>query len=399
MTTLLWRIEPGSAGPPNHTQLAEDLRLHLRYATVTSVLVQIGSQQQAYLSSTGCPGCRQQRCGPTCLMQLLRRALIASQAATDLRPLSLGLAARPYTRFALAWPGSHAQPLEQLPLNQWPELRLLCSWRRIGGRMLVAAVLAVGAGGPDPHNALRAHGWHTLAAQPLLRRLASATLPATLRTGWLSQLPPFLLLPQSAVLSGTGLRSPDEAATHLPANLPGTAEPPAGDSVDPVLFAQAMATLNLIAQGQVPAPADQPAEALVEQQLGGTQTASAPIQPALQAIDWPAGPADLPPERLGQLLTTLVQSETLTHGQPGRVGLAVPRLKRALGLTKTEAVALLCWLDQAQLLDPPPNPQYPWRQPRPLATASLQEIAARLQATPVPDQHTSAAAFLRTADS
>jgi len=316
-------------------------------------------------------------------MQLLRRMLIANHVATDMRPIPLGLTPRPYTRLVLAIPGPHAQTLDAALLAPWPEARLWASWRIGFGRQIVGAVLAVGAAGPDPLAMLRARGWRAIAAKPLLRQLATAAIPATLPIGWSSSFAPAILLPNAGNAITTPDSSPSEQhqADCIPFAVGGNTQ----RVIAPALITKAIATLSQIETG-FPIDSGQPIRGTVESDVCATSTADAAYQPAPQCIDWPAGPDTMPPERLGHLLTSLVQSPALTDGRPGRVGLAIPRLKQVLGLTKPEATMLLNWLDHANILEPPANPQQPWRQPRPLATTNLIEIAGRLHATPIPTE-------------
>jgi hypothetical protein len=301
-------------------------------------------------------------------MQLLRRLLIANQAATDMLPVPLGLSARPYTRLVLAMPGSQAQTLAAPLLTDWPEARLWISWRTITGRRIVGAAMAVGATGPDPRATLHAHGWHAIAAQ---RATRSAT-PTHLPFGWPTQLPPTILLPNAV----------REAPT--PAGHPAP-EPHTASLFTPEFIAQAMATLTQITHDSCKTQASvDEMDKMIEKDVGGPVSVGAAHPPVSHFIDWPTGPNAMPPERLGQLMACMLQSPSLTEGRPGRVGLAIPRLKQTLGLSKAEAIALLHWLDQAHILDPPIDPQQPWLQPRRLATTDLAKIATRLQATPIP---------------
>jgi hypothetical protein len=128
----LWHLEPGERRAPPEG-LGEDLALHLRYASISTILVQVGDRQQAYLCGTGCPGCGGRRCAAWCRAALLRRALGAHGVARQLRLVAGGLAARPYARVALAAPGRGALPLDGGLLRPWREARLWVTWRHIGG--------------------------------------------------------------------------------------------------------------------------------------------------------------------------------------------------------------------------------------------------------------------------
>jgi hypothetical protein len=377
---MLWRIEPTNTATLPH--LSDDLALHLRYAPLTSVLVRIGNRQQAYLTGPTCEHCRHRRCGPNCVMQLLRQLLIANRVATDLRPVPLGLSARPYTRLVLAIPGAHAQALAAPLLADWPEARLWISWRTLIGQRIAGAALVVGAAGPDPRTTLHTHGWHAIATQ----RTTRSAIPAYLPFGWPTQIPPTILLPIQ--LPTAPIEAPISASHPEP-------EPPMASLFTSEFIAQATATLTQIAHDSCEPQAsineivemdkvEMDKVEMDKKDVGGTLSVGAANPPAPHYIDWPTGPNVMPPERLGQLMACMVQSPSLTEGRPGRVGLAIPRLKQTLGLTKAEAIALLHWLDQAHILDPPIDPQQPWRQPRRLATTDLATIATRLQATPIP---------------
>jgi hypothetical protein len=212
---------------------------------------------------------------------------------------------------------------------------------------------------------MHAHGWHAIAAQ----RATSSATPAHLPFGWPTQIPPTILLPSS----------PIEALTSASHPAP---EPHTASLFTPEFIAQATANLTQITHDSCETQAIMDEKA-VEKAVGGPVSVGAAHPPAPHCIDWPTGPNAMPPERLGQLMACMLHSPSLTEGRPGRVGLAIPRLKQTLGLTKAEAIALLHWLDQAHILDPPIDPQQPWRQPRRLATTDLVTIATRLQATPI----------------
>jgi hypothetical protein len=119
---------------------------------------------------------------PGCYVELLKRLLRVCFTAGTLRPVAGGLAARPYRRVALAWPATATQPLADLTLASWLEARLIVHWEGTHRQLQSAALLAVGADGPDPTQALRALGWRAwalpgrLGAQ-LANRSPRSTLP------------------------------------------------------------------------------------------------------------------------------------------------------------------------------------------------------------------------------
>ena len=105
MTRTLWRLDGAHATTlAEPIRLAQGLRLHLEHTELTTVLMQLGDQQQAYIGATGCEGCAHGRCTPGCYVELLRRLLRACFDASTLCAVAGGLARRPYRRVALAWP-------------------------------------------------------------------------------------------------------------------------------------------------------------------------------------------------------------------------------------------------------------------------------------------------------
>jgi hypothetical protein len=192
----LWRITPTPPGTADLQKLVEGLSLHLQYAPITTVLVQIGDRQQAYVAGEACPNCERKRCDSTCLMQLLHRLLLGTRAASDVRYLSLGLAQRPYTRLALAVPGPRARLPAAEELHPWREARLWACWRSLTGQALAGVALAVGADGPAPAQALRQAGWLALELRPaLLGRPWLRSAPAPLPLGPAQDVPPAIMLP------------------------------------------------------------------------------------------------------------------------------------------------------------------------------------------------------------
>jgi hypothetical protein len=179
----LWRLDGATdATLVQPVRLHQGLRLHLEHTELTTMLMQIGEQQHAYLSVGGCEGCVHGRCVPGCYVELMRRLLHACFDACTLRPVAGGLATRPYRRAVLAWPTAKAELLARMPLASWSEARLIVHWRGTQRRISSAALLAVGADGPDPAAALRAAGWQAWALPgalgPMLANSASLpTLP------------------------------------------------------------------------------------------------------------------------------------------------------------------------------------------------------------------------------
>ena len=195
----LWRLD--STATMHHPDtLIQGLERHLARDDLLSVLVQIGTAQQGYVGLRGCEGCTADACAIGCRVALLRRVLRASlDAHATLDAVPLGLAPRPYTRAALAWPTPQSVPLDGTLLAPWPEARLTVHWRRrlLPQVLVCTTLLLVGADGPDPVAALRAAQWR---AVPLLPRLIRAShdqptaLWGVIGTPWPHT--PFLLLPQ-----------------------------------------------------------------------------------------------------------------------------------------------------------------------------------------------------------
>jgi hypothetical protein len=237
MTDMLWCLEGASAATLGQlTRLEHGLRLHIEHTALTTTLMQIGSQQQAYISAAGCEGCAYKRCVPGCYVELLRRLLRACFDACTLRYVPGGLAKRPYQRAAIAWPTPKAEPLVDMPLALWPEARLTIQWRGRRRQIAAAALLAVGAEGPDPAPALRTEGWQTCT-------LPKALLPAFVQSAPLAAIPfprhwphaPALLWQQPAELVPREADPPTQGAPLETGEVydPGTlvSHPTAPDSV------------------------------------------------------------------------------------------------------------------------------------------------------------------------
>ena len=99
MTRSLWRLDGATdATLVQPVRLHQGLRLHLEHTELTTMLMQIGEQQQAYISVGGCEGCTHGRCTPGCYVELLRRLLRVCFDACTLSAVVGGLATRPYRR-------------------------------------------------------------------------------------------------------------------------------------------------------------------------------------------------------------------------------------------------------------------------------------------------------------
>ena len=165
---LLWKLQHASPDTfANAGTFAAALRQHLQYtpAGLTSVLLQIGEEQSAYLMQPGCSGCALDRCVPGCRVDLLRRVLATGYAESELALVRRGLLERPYTRTVIGWPNADAKPLDASVLQGWQQARLQLHWRlrrRPWPGLCASAVLCVGEGTDDPLDRLRAIGWQGL---------------------------------------------------------------------------------------------------------------------------------------------------------------------------------------------------------------------------------------------
>jgi hypothetical protein len=198
----LWRLE----GATDETLLQplwleRGLQLHLQHTELTSVLMQIGEQQQAYVGLDGCDSCAHGRCKPGCYVELLRRLLRVCFTGGKLHSVPGGLARRLYGRVALAWPTAKIAPLTNLSLAPWSEARLMMQWRGTYEQTACAALLAVGADGPNPAAALQVQGWQAWALPKALgTRLANNARPPRLPFARSWPHAPTLLWPQPSAL-------------------------------------------------------------------------------------------------------------------------------------------------------------------------------------------------------
>jgi hypothetical protein len=226
MTRTLWCLDGATdATLIQPLRLDQGLRLHLQHTELTTVLMQIGEQQQSYVAIQGCEGCAHGRCTPGCYVELLRRLLRVCFDAGTLRAVTGGLAKRPYRRVALAWPTAKAEPLARISLMSWPEARLIVQWRGTPRQISSAALLAVGADGPDPASALRVIGWQSWALPRALGpKLANSASPPPLPFARAWPHAPALLWPQPAAPGRHG--RPQDAQSED--SLPGTLIAPVG---------------------------------------------------------------------------------------------------------------------------------------------------------------------------
>jgi hypothetical protein len=210
MTRTLWRLEGATTATlAEPTRLAQGLRLHLEHTQLTSVLMQLGYQQQAYIGTAGCEGCVHGRCTPGCYVELLRRLLRACFSSSTLCAVPGGLATRPYRRVALAWPTAQALPLTSLRLVAWPDARLIVQWHGTQRHTTCAALLAVGSDGPEPAVMLGKVHWRAwVLPRRLGYRLANSALPPILPFPRAWPDAPTLLWPQPSDLRGHAVSAP-----------------------------------------------------------------------------------------------------------------------------------------------------------------------------------------------
>ena len=128
-------------------------------------------------------------------------------------------------------------------------------------------------------------------------------------------------------------------------------------------------------------------------------TAAASAAPAVPDADssWPAGPLGLRPHTLAALFQRLLlEPSIMDAAQADQAGLTKNRLIKLRVLPAAQAdllaQALMVWFDTAGLLAAAITP---WREPRRLLSLELDQIAARLSATPLPTTQAVQAAFGR----
>lgn len=372
MPRPLWQVTATHQTLLDHVVITRGLRQHLHHASLTTVLVQIGAVQRAYVALAGCGACPDQPCLPGCRAALLDRTLQAAGAGA-LRPVSHGLAARPYQRVALAVPGRAASPLDHTLLNGCNDARLTLHWATWRGWITAVALLADAAPDADVAETFRCWGWRPLPLPAtLLLAWARASLPPMLPIARAWPHDPMLLLPRPPELSA--------CASHGDARLAGIA--PREPTLPAAPVDSLLATwLRAVLAGQREISVDAAAHAVVA--TDGDSSL------------WPAGPGDMHAAALARLVPQLLHEPTLRSERKGQAGLTKGRLVglRVPGLTEPVARALMVWFDAAGVLAPPQDSQGPWRAPRPFVTDDLDQIAARLRATPLPTADAVQAAY------
>jgi hypothetical protein len=153
----------------DQVKLLRGLRQHLTFADLTSVVMQIGTRQQAYLMLPGCPGCAEARCMAGCRAMLLNRVIKGAYGVTArLSLVPKGLAPRSYTRRYTLAPDPNATMVEAMMLLPWPEARITLRWHRAArGAPPIRGALAVGDEGPDPAPIFADRGWRVRAPRAL----------------------------------------------------------------------------------------------------------------------------------------------------------------------------------------------------------------------------------------
>lgn len=384
---LLWRLSGATVETiAQPERWSEGLALHLRYADLLTVLVQIGERQQAYLALHGCSGCTQTRCAPGCPTQLLRRLLAACVPGAELHVAISGLARRPYRRVIVAMPTTTAQPLDGTLLHTWDEARLQLRWRQGRRGLHCAALLAAGADGPDPAVMLQTQGWQP---RPIESWLAWHTLPMPMP--YLSALPCRTQLALALLLPSPPIRPAELATVALEQQASEDAAPSC--SIASQVLIEAPSTNGQVAEDGPNVTLDDTALAqwlyavqqVAQRRSDGVAPATVTSIDDAEAGEWPTGPCCLTPQAVAQLLHQLATHPAFTQGkQTSQIGVVKGRLVKVLGLSEAVALAMLVWLDAAELLVAPLRPEDRWRRPRPLVTTDLSQIATQLAATPLP---------------
>jgi hypothetical protein len=399
---LLWRLTGATQETLTQPErLVNGLTLHLRYADVLTVLVQIGHHQQAYVVLHGCGSCAQGRCAPGCTADLLRRLLAACFPGATMQLATSGMARRPYERLSVAVPTPATQPLDGTLLHGWNEARVQLLWRGRRRGVQCAVLLAVGADGPSPAAVLQTHGWQP---RPLVTWLAGRTLttpiPHLQTLPRRTHLAPALLLPiPPTTLPGSEVA---EAGFVVDGQPGGNGHYGSGDAtVVPTVSDALLRTLDdaalaawlqsALRAAALPTPMQ---DRLAVLEAAVPDEPMSTIHGAATASSWPAGPYDLAPQAVAHLLRELTTHPAFTGGsQASQIGVVKGRLIKVLGLSEAVAAALMVWLDAAQVLSAPIRPDDRWRRPRPLATTDLNQIAAYLMATPIPSAMAIQAAY------
>jgi hypothetical protein len=174
MTELLWRVE-GTSAAPQSTRWQQGITLHLLFQSLTLIVARRDGCTRHYLALPGCPRCRPDGCDRVCHRVLFEQLVRTTLPGVTLVPTPRLVPRATETQRMLAVPRAAAQPLDAAFLAQWDEGRLVTTWSGLQARtqpIRVGAMLAVGAAGPDPRRAIRAHGWSARPLHALLSRAA-----------------------------------------------------------------------------------------------------------------------------------------------------------------------------------------------------------------------------------
>lgn len=203
MERLLWRLQGVFTLPSDLTRFDAGLRLHLEHTDLTTIIAQIGNEQRAYVSGSGCAGCQRGRCLPGCRAELLRRMLRATVGEIDLSLVSAGLAAGRYTQAVLARPTPESRPISGADLGGWEDARLIAYWPQTTRGAVATVALLAASDGPDLATLVQEHRWlaHRLPAG-IGTRLANSAIPGRLWFGRAWPGPPYLLIPKGLVSAG-----------------------------------------------------------------------------------------------------------------------------------------------------------------------------------------------------
>jgi hypothetical protein len=360
----LWRVDVAAPLDTDAlARLASGLTLHLHHAAIVSAVAGVGGRQQSYLLTQGCSGCASERCVPGCRARLLQRLMRACGLAAEMRVVSRGLARQRYTRAALAWPDAAAETLDTSFVSRWPEARLALSWHAWRRTIRLGALLLVGGEGPDPARELHGCGWRSVKLPPALPLITD-------------QLDSVMFVPR-AVWRGLPYLLFRTAPTLATATIP-PAAPPVGD-VQAVFQPdeQSLGVRALLQRLEL--------EAAQAPDLARCELAEAACQEVRPTPDRGALPLTLAQTRA--LLEQIVANPRLTTGrQQSQIGLTAGRLNRELHIPRADAAALIAWFDRAGVVAEPFCPEQRWSAPRQLTSFDIDQLAARLHATPAANE-------------
>ena len=270
-TPSLYRLR-GITETPHPDQigtLARGLHNHLAHDHLTTVLVQIGTVQRAYVALVGCAGCVTGQCTVGCRVALLRRTLRAALGDTAVLTLvQRGLDPTAYQRLIWTWPTTKdGQPLDGTLLAGWARARLVLGWSRGRPHPAASALVALSGDGPELAPRLRARGWACQDVPRMVHRLFINPLSPLghLRRGaWATS--PWLVLPASEAALAHPATLPDvEAAlvdTPAPSPAPESAavDTPAPSPAPEAARANPAALPDVAAVVDTPAPSPAPEE-------------------------------------------------------------------------------------------------------------------------------------------